>query len=210
LLALALLAVAGAVPLRAQAQDWQYKWYWGAKVGASSFWMPGSRVFDPEVGGEWLITARRAALYIGYSTTLTARSGYFSTFTAASAAIPVYFSGLSRIQVAALVFPLDGRIQPYIGGGFVLEELRNKQLYGAVSHNDSVIVARDLPGLSSGAFTLLIGGVQYRLGKTAIFGQAQFSPQGRSFLIDGSAVSLEFGVRYALTGSREDDVTSHR
>ena len=117
---------------------------------------------------------------------------------------------MSRIQIAALVFPLDGRIQPYLGGGFVLEELRNDQLWGTVSHNDSVIVARDLPGKSSGAFTLLIGGVQYRWARPPSSARPSSARRDARSCCRAAPLSLEFGVRYALTGSREDDVTTHR
>ena len=43
LMALALLATAGAAPLRAQIHDWQYQWFWGAKAGVTSMELPSSK-----------------------------------------------------------------------------------------------------------------------------------------------------------------------
>ena len=213
LMALALLATAGAAPLRAQIHDWQYQWFWGAKAGVTSMELPSSgTVFSPAFGGEWMITARRTALYLSYSLTPTAQADSFSNFTGVSSRVPIAFDGMGRIQIAVLVLPFDGKVQPYLGGGFVLETLSNAGLPAgtALASADAAIVTRDLPGKSSGGFALLLGGVQLRIGKAALFGQVQVTPQGRTFLLSGSSVSLEFGLRYAMAGSREDDVTSRR
>jgi len=212
LMALALLATAGAVPLRAQTQDWQHQWYWGAKGGVTTMSLPSSSspVFKPTFGGEWMITARRTALYIAYSTTAGGAADYFSNFTGASTALPIAFDAMGRIQVAVLVLPWSGKLQPYLGGGFVIETLSNAGADGVLSAGDQAIVTRDLPGKSSGGFALIMGGAQLRMGRAALFGQVQMSPQGRAFLLSGSSVSLEFGLRYAMTGAREDDVTTRR
>lgn len=212
LMALALLATAGAVPLRAQVQDWQHQWYWGAKGGVTTISLPtaAGTTAKPSFGGEWMITARRTALYVAYSTTAGGTSDFYSNFTNASTAIPIAFDAMNRIQIAVLVFPWSGRLQPYLGGGFVIETLSNAGADGVLTAGDQTIVTRDLPGMTSGGFALVMGGAQYRMGKAAIFGQVQVSPQGRAFLLSGSSVSLEFGLRYAMTGSREDDVTTRR
>jgi hypothetical protein len=210
-MALALLATAGAVPLRAQIHDWQYQWYWGAKGGVTSMVLPTTgTAFNPAFGGEWMITARRTALYLSYAMTATAQADNFSNFTGISGGVPIAFDGMGRIQIAVLVLPWDGKLQPYLGGGFVIETLSNAGAVGTLPTAVQTIVTRDLPGKSSGGFALLMGGVQFRMGKAALFGQVQVTPQGRAFLLSGNSISLEFGLRYAMTGSREDDVTSRR
>jgi hypothetical protein len=208
---LALMATAGAVPLRAQIQDWQHQWYWGAKGGVTTMVLPTTgTAANPAFGGDWMITARRTALYLSYSMTTTAQADNFSNFTGVSGAVPIAFDGMGRIQIAVLVLPWDGKLQPYLGGGFVIETLSNSGAASALVPAVQTIVTRDLPGKSSGGFALVMGGLQLRIGKAALFGQVQMSPQGRAFLLSGSSVSLEFGLRYAMTGSREDDVTSRR
>lgn len=211
LLALALLATAGAVPLRAQIQDWQYQWYWGAKAGVTTMTLPSGGVVNPAFGGEWMITARRTALYLSYAMTRTGQADNFANFSGVSGAVPIAFDGMGRIQIAVLVLPWSGKLQPYLGGGFVIETLSNAGVVGTLPTAVQTVVTHDLPGMSSGGFALLMGGVQLRMGKAAVFGQVQVSPQGRAFLLSGSSVSVEFGLRYAMTGSREgDDVTSRR
>ena len=209
-LTLALLATAGAAPLRAQVHDWQYQWYWGAKGGVTTMTLPSGGVVNPAFGGEWMITARRTALYLSYAMTPTAQADNFANFSGVSGAVPIAFDGMGRIQIAVLVLPWNGKLQPYLGGGFVIETLSNAGAVGVLAPAVQTIVTRDLPGMSSGGFALLMGGVQLRMGKAAFFGQVQVSPQGRAFLLSGSSVSLEFGLRYAMSGSREDDVTSRR
>ena len=211
LMVLALLAAAGAVPLRAQIQGWQYQWYWGAKGGVTSMALPTTgTAFNPSFGGEWMITARRTALYVAYSTTVAGHTDNFTNFTGVPGSVPIGFDAMGRIQIAVLVLPWDGKLQPYVGGGFVIETLSNAGAAGALAPAVQTIVTRDLPGKSSGGFALLMGGLQFRIGKAAAFGQVQVTPQGRAFLLSGSSVSLEFGLRYAMTGSREDDVTTRR
>ncbi len=64
---------------------------------------------------------------------------------------------------------------------------------------------------SSGGFALAMIGVQFRVGKLAVFGQAQFSPQGRDFMLLNGSSSFEAGVRYAFLSSRETgDVATER
>ena len=77
----ALLTLASAAPLAAQIQDWQYQWYWGAKGGLISYSLPSGRANHPQIGGEWLITARRTALYVAYSTSFTKDGDTFTTST---------------------------------------------------------------------------------------------------------------------------------
>ena len=218
LTALALLATAGAVPLRAQVQDWQHRWYWGAKGGVTSMSLPtAGTVIDPAIGGEWMITGRRTALYVAYSTTVTSSVDSY-TFTRpgiAPLSLPIAFDGMGRIQIAVLVLPWNSRLQPYFGGGFVIETLSNAgpnpTTFNALPSAWQAAVHDSLNIKMSGGFALLMGGLQFRIGRAAIFGQVQVSPQGRAFLLSGSSVSLELGLRYAMTGAHEDDdITTRR
>lgn len=206
----ALVALAAATPLSAQIQDWQSKWFWGAKGGALGYSIPSAgTVFVPQFGGEWVITARRTALYVGYSQSNTAERDTFH-FTGVTPPIWIALNGMRRIQLAVIVFPTNGALQPYVGGGFVIETLTNARADTALSTAAQNTVDRALQDLQAGGFALLTGGIQLRMGKLALYGQYQGSPQGRSFLLRGSSHSLEFGLRYAFLGAREDDVTSRR
>jgi hypothetical protein len=210
ILALAVLGVAATTPARAQNPDWQYQWFWGVKGGVLTYSLPTpGQVVSPQVGAEWLITARRTALYLGLSQTVgVAESDAFS-FSNISGSPVVGFDGMRRIQIAVLVFPTNGTLQPYAGGGFVIETLPNATASGLTG--TALNAAQNaVDNASSGGFFITMVGAQLRMRKLAIFAQAQFSPQGRDFLLSGSATSIELGLRYALTGAREDDVTTRR
>lgn len=210
MLSLALVGATVAIPARAQNPEWQYQWFWGVKGGLLTYTLPTpGQVLSPQVGAEWLITAKRTALYLGVSQTVGVTESDGFTFSNISGTPVVGFNGMRRIQIAVLVFPTSGTLQPYAGGGFVIETLPDAAATG-LTGTAATAAQNAVDGASSGGFFLTMVGAQLRMRKLAIFGQAQFSPQGRDFLLGGSSMSFEFGLRYALTGAREDDVTTRR
>ncbi len=207
-----LLALAAAAPARAQLQPWQNQWYWGAKAGLVRYTLPTlGNVSHPQGGGEWLITARRAALYVGYSTSFTQDVDNYAIPQLAGSTVQASFDAMQRIQIALLVFPWGGYIQPYVGGGFTIETLSNPSVNCTPLTSAQCTTATNYMNQhSSGGFFLVMGGAQIRMGKLAIFGQVQLSPQGKDFVLPNSSQSLEVGIRYAFLGSREEDITTRR
>jgi opacity protein-like surface antigen len=207
---LAVLSAALGAPasLAAQTQDWQYRWFWGAKGGALAYTLPSAgQTFTPQFGGEWLITARRSALYIGFSQSPTQQTDTFR-LTSQNAAPQVTFDGMRRIQLAVVVFPTSSGFQPYVGGGFVIETLTNSRI---TAGSPSAALIQAVQDASSGGFALVMAGIQLRMGsKMALYAHYQGSPQGRDFLMAGSAHAFEAGLRYAFLPAREDDVTTRR
>ena len=208
----AVLVLAAATPLAAQVQEWQNQWYWGAKGGIVRYTLPTKgTVTQPQAGGEWLITARRAALYVSYSTSFTQDVDSIAVPTLGGTRVLGSFSAMQRIQIALVVFPWGGHIQPYVGGGFEIESLSNPTVDAAsLTASQYTAGTNYLNQHASGGFAMVMAGVQIRYGKLAIFGQAQLSPQGKDFVLPNSSQSLEFGLRYAFLGSREEDVTTRR
>jgi hypothetical protein len=208
-----LLLLVSAPSLAAQAQPWQNQWYWGGKGGLVSYTLPTLGTSNhPQAGGEWLVTASRAALYVGYSTSFTGDIDNFSIPTVPGTLVPVQFTAMQRYQLALLVLPWNGHIQPYAGGGFVIEKLNNAVVASTTLSSAQITAGNGyLQKHTSGAFLLAMGGLQIRIGKAAIFGQAQFNGHpGTDFILAGSTMSFEAGIRYAFLGSREDDVTTKR
>jgi hypothetical protein len=207
LLGAALVTLVAARPLSAQRiQDWQYRWYWGAKGGMVSYLLPtAGTVTAPQFGGEWLITGRRVALYIAYSTTQKVESDTFSISGLSGTNNGVTFEALRRIQVDLLTLIGDRPLQPYIGGGFVIETLSGARSTAATT---SSTVTNAIQAAGSGGFLQVMLGAQLRLGrKAAIFGHYQYSPQGRAFLLQGGSNSFEAGLRYAFLSAKENDPT---
>jgi opacity protein-like surface antigen len=208
-LAVALVLV-HAAPSAAQTYDWQHRWYWGAKAGMLSYSLPSSgQVFSPQFGGEWLITARRSALYVGYSQSVTAESEAGYVLAGQTGTYTVDFDNMRRLQIGVVVLPTNGTLQPYLGGGFVIETLGNARITTPAAPTQAQ--QRALADASSGGFALIIAGIQLRMGsKMALYAHYQGSPQGRDFLLAGSSHSFEAGIRYAFMPSREQDPTTRR
>ena len=208
-LGVALAAAAFATPLAAQTQDWQYRWFWGAKGGAVMYSLPTSgQVARPQFGGEWVVTARRTALYVGFSQSLTAEQDVFPLTGVTGGPFTIAFDGMRRIQLGVIVFPTNGAMQPYFGGGFVIETLTSARNTAATT---TTAIDNAIQNAASGGFALVVAGIQLRMGrKAALYAHYQGSPQGRDFLLAGTSHSFEAGLRFALLNSREDDITTRR
>ena len=206
LLGAALLTLVAARPLSAQkVLDWQYRWFWGLKGGMLNYSLPRGNRVVPQVGGEWLITARRVALYLAYSSSFTAEADTGFVVKNLTGTQGVTFDKFQRIQIDVLAMIGDKAFQPYVGGGFAIHSLSNARSTqaGANTQRDQAITAA-----SSGGFLSLMAGFQLRMGrKTALFAHYQYSPQGRDFLLPGSSNSFEGGLRFNLMGAKEADPT---
>jgi hypothetical protein len=213
LLSTVLLAAAVAEPLsaqRARLQEWQNRWYWGIKGGLMTYQLPTSGdVITPAAGADWLITHRRAALYISYSRSFQAEQDTFAVSGLAGTNNEVAFDGLQKISVGMAAIIGNGRLQPYIGGGFALHILANAR---STTPNPPSQISDAIDDASSGAFLFFVGGAQYRMGsKGALFASWQYSPLGRSYLLQGGSSSIEAGFRYAFLNAKDSgrDVRSN-
>lgn len=209
LLGAALLTLVAARPLNAQrVQDWQYRWYWGLQGGVVSYTLPSfGRQFSGVGGAEWFITARRVALHIGYDQSFSGAVDSF-TINGVGAKQEVSFDGMRQIQIDVVAIIGDKNLQPYIGGGFVIETLTNAHSTSATASaadQDAIIAA------ASGGFLHLLIGAQYRMSRrAAIYGNFGYSTQGRAFLLTGNAMTFQGGLRYAFLAAKENDPTTRR
>lgn len=206
LLSTVLLTVALAAPLsaqRARLQEWQNRWYWGIKGGLMTYQLPTlGNVVTPSFGVDWFITHRRAALYISYSRSFQAEQDTFAVSGLSGTNNGVQFDGLQKILVGVNAIIGDGRLQPYLGGGFAMHILANAK---STTSNPPAGVASAITDASSGAFLFFVGGAQYRMGsKGAFFASWQYSPLGRTYLLQGGSSTLEAGFRYAFLAAQDD------
>jgi hypothetical protein len=204
----------------AQADAWQHKWYWGAQLGLMEFRTAtstgGQSGWQTAVtaGGHWFISGRRSALYVGYDQLFFKSSTTSAIVDPASATgiQPVQFTEGRRIQALLYVVPMDGLLQPYFGGGFAIHQITDAAPPAGTTFATNAelqTVLQTVNQTSTKAFPVFSGGVQLRSGNLALFGQYQFMPTGRNFLIDSGQHVFSAGLRYAVTGSRED-VTSQQ
>jgi hypothetical protein len=215
------LALASAVltgSAAAQADSWQHKWYWGAQGGIMQFKTVDVTGLESgwqnayTVGGHWLITGARSAFYAAFDQVIfkdTTNSAFLDNSSPTGTRSVLWDKG-RRIQAMLLIFPTDGYIQPYLGGGFGIHQLVDASPAGTFNTPQELENAlRTVDQTSTKAFPILAGGLQMRFGRLALFGQAQYMPMGRNYLITSAQYVASVGFRYAVSASREE-VTARR
>lgn len=194
---LALLALVPAVS-SAQSNRWfKDSWFWGAKFGLMNFSTGKETKTAPLIGGEWLITKNRGALY------LSAEQSFFTSnatvFDANGTPYNVSVRDMRRYTAAALAFPVAwNSIRPYGGVGFAMNLLQHATVTDPVTDPDQqVVVANNLSDEKDRVSFLMMGGVQIQRQRLSLFGQVTYMPSKANFLLSGrSAYFLEGGVRY--------------
>jgi len=190
-----------------------YKWYWGGQGGVLSFQTNAQGyTFGPVIGGHWLITARRTALYVAYE------QAYF--FNDANAIITdpqstsssvgpgyrdVTFDHVRRIMFGVVAFPTEKHMEPMAGLGFALMRVPNPVVdCSSCVSNAELVAAQDrAEDAASKAFVWLMGGIAITQGKLSLFGQYILMSAAQGFLLQGNTHALQGGVRYSLGRSKE-------
>lgn len=217
----AMLLALAARPVAAQgSSDHSYQWYWGAQAGGLLYQTNAQGYFfDPVIGVHWLITAKRSALYMGADEAFfltDARATIFDR-NSATGLRDATFSRVRRLYMGLLAFPLQKRIEPFAGGGFVLMTITDAVVdCSGTTPNSQCATANDqfaaqslVDDAGSKAAAWVMGGVQINFGKLAVYGQYMLTSGASGFLISGSTHSIQGGLRYSLGSSKEDVATSH-
>ncbi|MBI2073952.1 MAG: hypothetical protein HYT81_13135 [Gemmatimonadetes bacterium] len=214
-LALALITLAGSAA--AQEDAWQHRWFWGAQAGIMRFQTPTASGWQDAItaGGHWLITSTHSALYAAFDHVIFKDNTSSAVVDASSPTgiRNIDFTNGRRIQALLYIFPTDGFIQPYLGGGFGIHQLTDASPAGGpaafATPQQFENILRVVDETSTKAFPIFSGGLQLRFGRLALFGQGQYMPLGRNYLISSAQYVGSVGLRYALTSSREE-VTARR
>lgn len=198
-----------------QGHGWNknYQWYWGAQGGAFvSKTNTEEYAYDPIVGGHWLITARRTALYIAYEQAMflaDAHAVIFDPNSANSSVGPAFrdvtFSDVRRILFGVIAYPSQKVIEPMAGGGFALQQILNPSVdCPGCTLGEATEAADRVAAASSKAFFWVLGGLQMNYSaRFNIFAQYMLTSSSAEFLLNGNAHSLQAGVRYSLGTSKE-------
>lgn len=200
----AILVVAtAAAPARAQTtRPFTDSWFWGAKAGTMTFWTPTvNHAIAPLVGGEWLITKRRAALYVSADQAFFNETSTYATTseTGVVSSADIQIRGMRRYTGALLAFPRQyATLRPYAGLGVALNVIRRASIVNGSVASEAVENAR------STTAPLLMAGAQGQYRRVALFGQATYMPTQNNFLINRrSTIYVEGGVRYNVGSARE-------
>lgn len=204
--ALMLLAAPAAAQQR-EAPGWVDRWFWGASAGLLMYDHPSAAtglVFDPIVGGHWLITGRRSGLYLGYE------QAFF--LDDATAEVPdglgthtATFKQFRRISAALLAMPLDAIWQPFAGVGVAIQQVISPDVAAAAPGLEGR-AERLVNDRASGAAFLFMGGFNFYLGPLVVFGHYKTTAGGEDFLLGDINHVFAGGLRYNLV-SRKEEIT---
>jgi hypothetical protein len=221
-LALSALVVAlAARPAAAQqSNERTNRWYWGAQAGGFLYQTNAQGYyFDPVIGAHWLITGKRSALYIGAEQVFFLTEGRATVLdrNSPTGLRDATFNQVRRLFAGVLAFPLQKRIEPFVGGGFAIMTVQDPAVdctgttpnSQCASPNDQAIAQGAVDDAGSKGFAWILGGVQINMGKLAVYGQYMLTSAAQGFLISGTTHSVQGGIRYSLGTSKEDVNTAH-
>ena len=208
-LMLAALAVL-TMPSLARAQEgrlFKNAWFWGAKVGSMAYTTPTHTGYAPVLGGEWVITRTRGALYLSVQEAFMPDDeavGSIEDPYSQSGRKPVYISDIRQATIAGLIFPTQkrGYLRPYAGIGFTLVDAFSSgaQLNGNESETERNYLAFAVEDAKSTASLIGMLGIQAQYRRLSAFAQGAMMPaHGTSFLLNGNyTLFFEGGLRYNI------------
>src|SRR5215204_1598749 len=167
-------AIAAAQQVPQKARSFTDSWYWGAKGGVSMFGAAAEDISAPTVGGEWMITRTRVAMYVSVEQAFfETQGGVFDPTSVGSVRI-VDIKDSRRYNAQLFAFPKQfGSFRPYAGLGYALIMIRDAQLEGTFTSPASQdSVSRDVDDRSSRTTPVFTLGGQFDFQRTAVFVQA--------------------------------------
>jgi hypothetical protein len=213
------LAVAALVALDVSAaaaqstRGFKDSWFWGLKGGGMFYQVMSDAEGDGSLGAmggmDWLITRTRGGLYASFDYLYFKNQSVFVNDSISPLdTVPrqVFLSGMRRVTLAGMVFPLQTHwIQPYAGAGIAFNHISKAEPVGTFRNSlQSQLVQATISEFRSSATPIVILGTQLRLLHTSAFGQATASPaHDNFFLFTGNnwRVSFEGGLRYNFGSS---------
>jgi hypothetical protein len=199
------LAAAQSVPQ--QARSFTDSWYWGAKGGVSMFGAAAENISAPSVGGEWMITRTKIAMYASVEQSFFDTQGAVFDATSPGSVRIVDIKDSRRYNLQLFAFPKQyGAFRPYAGLGFALISIRDARpegTFASTASQDTIYATvEDRSSRTTPVFTL---GGQYDFLRSALFVQASTMATRNRFLINGKANTylIEAGLRYNLVDAIE-------
>ncbi len=161
LLGAVLFVSAGAAPLAAQAEAWQGRWWWGGQASAFLYKTPAqtSNQVAIDVGGHWLITGKRSALYMSFNQVIFESGAQSAIFDGGGTRL-VDFGNGRRIQAMLYAIPTDTKLQILAGGGFAIHQITDAVAQGPfASPQEQLSVESAISQFDTKAFAVLSAGV---------------------------------------------------
>jgi Outer membrane protein beta-barrel domain len=206
-------------PQQGRGFNTNFQWYWGAQGGfLLSKTNTQPYAYDPIVGGHWLITSKRTALYVAYEQAFflsDANAVIFDPSSQSSSVGPgfrdVTFKDVRRLMFGVLAYPTQKVIEPFGGGGFALMQVMNPTAdCSGCSLGEAVEASDRAHDASSRAFFWVMGGLQINYSsKLNVFAHYLLTSSANNFLLESNTHTLQGGVRISLGSSKEGITERH-
>ena len=207
-------------PQQGRGFNTNFQWYWGAQGGfLLSKTNTQPYAYDPIVGGHWLITSRRTALYVAYEQALflsDAQAVIFDPASSNSSVGPgfrdVTFKDVRRLMFGVLAYPTQKIIEPFGGGGFALVQVLNPTVdcSQCQSLGEAVEASDRVHDQSSRAFFWLMGGLQINYSsRLNVFAHYLLTSSAANFLLESNTHTIQGGIRLSLGSSKEGITERH-
>lgn len=184
-----------------EAKLFQDSWFWGIHAGGTSIRIPASsNITAGTIGGDWLITRTDGGLYVGYDQAHFTTTSAVADAGSSTGTTPVAIHNMRTVSIAGVAFPFQAHnFRPYGGLGFALSTLGTASTSDSASQTSRSLTedGRSKTGL------LVLGGVQYQVGRVAVYGQFTSTSANSDFLITKPIAALTGGVRYNFGSSME-------
>ncbi|HEU4700392.1 MAG TPA: hypothetical protein VFS40_14505 [Gemmatimonadales bacterium] len=218
---LALMLGLGAAAAGAQESSDAFRWYLGGQAGVMSFRTPvqgRSGVFS--TGANFLVTARRTGLLLSVDEALGDNEQTSFSDIATGQERSVVFNDIRKFTAALVAFPVQSRnFEPYVGVGVGLMQVVHPSVQNTVDAGDQAYAQTAADEVSTGSFGTLLGGLQLRAGRIALFGQYQLTtvpslqafflssdatvPAATGRMLNGATHTFTGGLRFSLGKARE-------
>lgn len=191
-----------------QLRDDSYRWYIAPQGGMLLFETPSqTRSALPVVGAQVMVLGKRGGLIASVEEALgDDEASAFAEAGAAGGARSVTFDRLRKYSATLMAYPIQARVEPYLGVGYGLLHTVGTQV-GGIFTDPAVAAAAGKAATERGStgFASFTGGVQARLTPRAVlFGQYQITtaPTAGKLLL-GPTHTLVAGVRLGLGTAKE-------
>ncbi len=214
-----ILAAGGTVPQPASNKQfvesgagWAQQWFWGAQGGVMVMNTDDGTSAEPVLGGHWLITRKRTAMYIAYEQVfaLTDRHATIAHPDGTIEPSNVAFKDVRRIMAGLVAYPVQKPVQPFAGAGFSIMEILHPTVTctGCTASDDQILQQATFSAATK-AFFWLMGGIEARQGRLTLYGHYILQSGASGYLINGVTHTIQGGLRYSFGSSREDITEQH-
>ena len=153
-------------PASAQQESWKNQWYWGAQAGTyvyTTATQSTELAFD--WGIDWLITADRVGLRLGFDQVIFASGTTGAVSDGSGGARTVDFGLMQRWQGELYALPTTGQLQIAVAGGFTINNITDAQPTGSFSSpQEEEAVRQIIDDATSKAFFTIGASLRYLVG----------------------------------------------